>query len=73
MMHSQMRRSLASLASLLIKEMQMNPPRNVITSSADQLGLNTLKQWVLAKIQTSEDSHCAAWNIKQRKLHRRLP
>lgn len=70
-MHSQTRRSLASLASLLIKEMQMNPPRNVITSTAERLGLNILKQWILVRTQSSGDSHCAAWNLKQSKLHRK--
>lgn len=56
--HSQMRRSLASLASLLSKEVQMNPPRKVITSTAERLGLNVLKEWILARIQSSGFSLC---------------
>lgn len=53
-----MRRSLASLASLLSKEVQMNPPRKVITSTAERLGLNVLKEWILARIQSSGFSLC---------------
>lgn len=36
----------------------MNPPRNVITSTAERLGLNVLKQWILARIQSSGFSLC---------------
>ena len=36
----------------------MKPPRNVITSTAERLGLNVLKQWILARIQSSGFSLC---------------